>query len=189
EFDPEGELLASTSWDGRTRLWNPWSGASLLVAWGNMLGFRTRDGALGYKVGSHRYGLWRVERPSEYRLLPAPTGSRRDKGPRDIALSPDGLLIAAACIDGGLRIWNARSPKHRLDVPSNAIDSVRFLPSNDGILTTGSRGTKLWPLSRDTREGSDGHVSSRDGSLDRALSLASDRIEDSETGQGSGSVG
>jgi serine/threonine protein kinase len=70
-FHPEGGLLASHSWDGTLRLWEPWSGRELLQTPTRALVRFSDDGkwaGVGW-TGENKYHLWEITPSVEYRTF------------------------------------------------------------------------------------------------------------------------
>ena len=85
-FNHAGTLLATTSWDDTTRLWDPLSGAQVLRIAGSsyQLQFSADDQRLGYIVQGGQLGLLEVATHPEYRrLAPARENGRGGCGSTD----------------------------------------------------------------------------------------------------------
>jgi WD40 repeat protein len=69
----------------------------------------------------------------------------------DLAMSPDGSLIAVGCTDGNARIWDIsgekRVPRATLQhADDTVVRRLAFLPDNDRLITVGGDTVKLWSL-------------------------------------------
>jgi serine/threonine protein kinase/WD40 repeat protein/tetratricopeptide (TPR) repeat protein len=151
-FNRAGDLLASNSWDGTLRLWNPWTGKELLRTesyWG-ALQFSPDDRFLLENVGwSGVRHCWEVKTEREHRQLYTPAKDTLSWG--SVTFSPDGRLLAAECSDG-IRLWDVRSGKHVARLSPSLGDNVNFDAAGKGLITRGSVGDYRWPLSLDEDE-------------------------------------
>jgi WD40 repeat protein len=103
-FSPVANLLASSAFDGTTRLWDPVSGRPLLVALGSLLHFSPDGRLLAFHRGRRR-GVWEVADGRECSVLHhGRVGNRplwlHDKGPEMLHFSADNRLLASASGDG-----------------------------------------------------------------------------------------
>ena len=101
QFSHCGALLASSSWDGTLRIWDPASGRLLLQMFAEgPIRFRSDDRELSVGDENGRHLLLDVADARECRTLIAPTGGRSQG-----AFSSDGLM--AACGGrSGVRVWD-----------------------------------------------------------------------------------
>jgi serine/threonine protein kinase/WD40 repeat protein/tetratricopeptide (TPR) repeat protein len=144
-FNHAGDLLASTSWDGTLRLWDPWTAKELLrqegPIWGNLMGF-TPDDRFLWVSWANGWHWWQVRTSRELRTLHQPDNARRIGGG---IFSANGRLLVTEDA-GGFRLWDLA-----------ALRPLAFLPAGDGpacfertsnsLLTATTAGTFRWPLS------------------------------------------
>jgi eukaryotic-like serine/threonine-protein kinase len=144
-FSPGGDVLASYSWDGTTRLWDPASGQELVrtvsdyvkhqqfSADGRRLRFRTDLSPSGA-------GVWEVATGRDcFRAF----NDRRGAWGGDF--SPNGRLLALAHADG-VRLWDVATGEEVAVLPTGPPCSAFFHPDGRSLFTSGTRGALRWPL-------------------------------------------
>jgi serine/threonine protein kinase/WD40 repeat protein/tetratricopeptide (TPR) repeat protein len=149
-FSHAGDLLASNSWDGTIRLWDPWMGKELLRTEGDWGALRFSPDDRFLQVGvdwSNSRRCWEVFRAGrEYRQLFTPDAKTISLV--HIRFSPDGRFLAAECSDG-VRLWDVASGRHAAWLSPDRGPSFSFDPSGKYLLTRGSLGNYRWPLARE----------------------------------------
>ena len=103
-FVQTAHLLATTSWDGMTHLWDAASGELLVAAPGTVIGFAPDGRRLAYRSGG-KFGVWEIASGDECRTLHSGMLGDRSEGRKAstvtaAAFSPDGRLLATADGDG-----------------------------------------------------------------------------------------
>jgi WD40 repeat protein len=146
-FQPDGDLLASTSWDGTIRLWDPIRGRLILTLTGE---FRQWiPGVPNFAVGRGTE-MFVNEMPAgaewrsiDYRMLGDRAGAALF-GPARVSYSPDGQLLAMAVRPEGVRIVRVRDGAALAFLPIGVCDETLFMPGGD-LLTFNHLGLCRWP--------------------------------------------
>jgi WD40 repeat protein len=142
-FNHQGDVLASGSWDGSLRLWNPTSGKPLLTLAGDLVQF-SPDGRLllAMTPGKERLVAYEVAAGHEYRSL---SGHDGGKGPWGADISLDGRLMASAGVDG-IRLWDFLLGREVARLPCPEARSVLFTPDGKGLIASGSSDVFRWSI-------------------------------------------
>jgi WD40 repeat protein len=155
-FNRRGDLLASGSWDGSTRLWDGISGRELIKVPGTFLGWGPEGRSLvtahdsniifhevasGLECRTLRHGLIGNRTP------PLPNG------PWCVDFSSDGRLLASASVDG-VRIFRAADGAELAHLSIGHCESVMFQPDRGLFTYNRELGLASWPA----REGPGGVV-------------------------------
>jgi serine/threonine protein kinase/WD40 repeat protein len=151
-FNHAGEVLASSSWDGTTRLWDAVAGKLLVQAPGRLVHFSLDDRHLAF-TKDERIGVWEVADGRECRTLHhGQIGNRTPwpeyDGPWDVDFSPDGRLLASASGDG-TRLWDSSTSAEIAHLPVGNAGSAQFHPKGTSLLTYGHAGLFRWPIRPD----------------------------------------
>jgi len=158
-FAQSGYLLATTSWDGTTRLWDAVSGESLAVAPGNGLGsFSPDDRRMAFRDGV-KVGVWDLAVGTECRTLhPGMVGNRTERrddtgGVSWADVSPDGRLVATCW--HGVRLWEADTGRELAHLLAGQCETVLFHPDGQSLISFSLWGLYRWPIRPDPEQGRD----------------------------------
>ena len=144
-FDHAGDLLASSGWDGMTRLWDARLQRLLLSLPGGWIppGFAPDDRILAIGADVTEPALCDVASGRECQEL-GDAGFNSDwKG--GAQFSPDGRLLTTAGEDG-VRIWDLQTKRLVSHCSLRPSRSAAFLPDGSGLLTAGLAGVERWPI-------------------------------------------
>jgi serine/threonine protein kinase/WD40 repeat protein/tetratricopeptide (TPR) repeat protein len=160
QFSHTGYLLATTAFDGTTRLWDAVSGEPLVTARAELRGFSPDDRRLAFAIGdSGKFGIWDVAAGAECRTLhPAMLGNRSER--RDATgvlwadVSPDGWLVTT-CDGDGVRLWQADTGRELGYLKAGYCETVLFHPDGQSLISLGRWGLYRWPIRPHPERGSD----------------------------------
>ena len=135
-FNHAGTLLASASYDGVVRLWNPDTGRQLVGHRGSswQLQFSPDDRfLLGWQDINH-YGWLEVAFSQECRQLFVPRDSAESVYTTVPGFSADGRILAVGTYSHS-HFWDARSGKEIGSFPLKACDALIFPPDGRSLIT------------------------------------------------------
>jgi serine/threonine protein kinase/WD40 repeat protein len=157
-FAHAGYLLATTSWDGTTRLWDAVSGEALTTAPGEELGFSPADDQLAFFRGD-RLGVWNVAHDRECRTLHPGMLGNRTEGVRGRGwwimgadFSPDSRVLAIASL-AGVSLYATETGQELAHLDVGSCGTVLFHPSGQGLVTYSEQGLTHWPIRSDAAGG------------------------------------
>jgi WD40 repeat protein len=142
-FSRRGDVLASTGWDGTTRLWDPVNGTPLLRTSGFAAHFSRDDRRLANGKFGPDVNYWSFAPRREYFVLTH--DSQRTKI-RTVNVDPTGRLIGAATIRG-VCVWDLVTGKVAGVYPfDNSRGGVAYDPGGRQVITNGPLGLHAWPV-------------------------------------------
>jgi len=157
QFAHTGYLLATSSWDSTTRLWDAAAGVPLVTSPGGLLGFAPDDRRLAFVVGG-KIGAWDVATGAECRTLhPGMLGNRSARDATEVLwadVSPDDRLVATSDGDG-VRLWEADTGRELAHLKAGVCETVLFHPDGQSLISSGTWGLYRWPIRPDPECGPD----------------------------------
>jgi serine/threonine protein kinase/WD40 repeat protein len=147
-FQLGGDLLATSSWDGTTRLWDPIRGRLLVTLDGDFREWGDGGSSLiigrGHELTRHQIARGTERWTIDCRMLGDRAGAPL-YGPARVAFSPDGRLLAMALRPEGVRIARLSDGVGLALLPIGYCDEVLFMPNGD-VLTFNDLGLCRWPV-------------------------------------------
>jgi WD40 repeat protein len=145
-YSPDGEQLATASYDGTARIWDTSTGAQLRVLDAHTE--RVQD--VAYSADGSRIATASLDGTA--RLWDAATGAQvallRSRGPKiSVAISPDGRLVATGNYGGRAEIWDVarREPVHVLRGHHHPVTAIEFSPDGKLVAAANGDGTvEIW---------------------------------------------
>jgi small GTP-binding protein len=146
-FSPDGNTLASGSYDGTIKLWNAKNGKLIGSLQGRSKSVRSvafsPDGnTLAGGSSDNTIKLWNVKNGELIRSLEG-----HSDAVLSIAFSPDGNTLASGSSDNTIKLWNVKNGKliSSLQGYSYAVLSIAFSPDGNTLASGSSDNTtKLW---------------------------------------------
>ena len=156
-FSPDGQTLASGSWDETIRLWNINTGKLLKTLEGhesNVTSVTFSPDGQTLASGSWHSGRWgmddiiRLWNVNTGELIESFEGGGPDFSTESVAFSPDGRILASGGLGYQIFLWdtNTGKPLKTLRV-STDINNVAFSPDGQTLASGGSdKELRLWEL-------------------------------------------
>ncbi|TLD25037.1 hypothetical protein PspLS_06272 [Pyricularia sp. CBS 133598] len=164
-FSPNGQMIASASFDNTLRLWDAATGAHLQTLKGH------NDSVTSVAFSQNGQVIASASSDKTVRLWNAKTGAHRqileghDDSVRAVTFSANGQTVPSASFDNTLRLWDVATGAHRqtLKGHNDWVYTVAFSP-DDQIIASASKDDTIWlwdavtGAHRQSLEGHDGWV-------------------------------
>ncbi|MBE9044840.1 caspase family protein [Pleurocapsales cyanobacterium LEGE 10410] len=148
KYSPDGQLMASASWDKTIKLWDRSTGKlidTLKHEQGvNTIAFSSDSQILVTGSEDTTVKLWSLDNKPE--LIKTLTG--HTDSIKAVTVSPDGQLIASAGYDNTIKLWNITGELlQTIDAHNLAITSLAFTPDSKTLASGSWDNTiKLWQI-------------------------------------------
>lgn len=148
-YSPDGRRLATSSWDGTARMWDPATGSEFATLRGhvgdvNSVAFSPDGSLLATSGDDQTIRLWDTQTGLVRAVL---HGHRGEVG--SAVISPDGKTLATGGEDGAVLLWNVQTEKIVTTLAAHDRHIAELAFSNDGSLlatASGDRTAKVWDL-------------------------------------------
>lgn len=143
-FSPNGNLLASASFDSTVRIWNPADGSLIKVITGTgqqrCVAFSPDGSLLAAASGAN---IIRIFRTSDWTLVNTLTGHTDDIF--TCAFSPDGNTLASGGYDDTVKIWNVADGTLKYTFGGNGgnVYGLAFTPDGSKLAYTDGEGSTI----------------------------------------------
>ena len=152
-FSHDGELLATSGWEGTLRLWDARTGKQLFSTPSAVIGgpcFSADDRFLGVDVRDGKLGLWELACSREYQTF-AQTSLAAGQQFFNPSVHRNGRLLAAG-MWGGVGLWDLSNGRELGFLSLPGVGHICFEPSGS-LLTNGEAGLLRWPISAESLAG------------------------------------
>ncbi|MBD2543280.1 WD40 domain-containing protein [Planktothricoides raciborskii] len=148
-FSPDGQTLASGSWDDTVRLWDVATGQELRQLKGHTdyvksVSFSPDGQTLASGSGDKTVRLWDMATGQELRQLTGHTD-----GVRSVVFSPDGQTLASGSWDDTVRLWDVATGREvrQFQGHTGDVESVSFSPDGQTLASGSDDNTvRLWDV-------------------------------------------
>jgi RNA polymerase sigma factor (sigma-70 family) len=159
-YSPDGKWLASASYDGTVRIWEPRTGRQVHILRGHSreatgVSFSPDSKTLASCGRDHTIRLWDIASGKERQTRQGHTGAVIA-----LAVSRDGRRLVSAGFDRAVRLWDSKSGAEQCAVrgPGHEANFVALSPNGQIVAAAGDDVIQLWdtatarPLRRLTRQ-------------------------------------
>ncbi len=147
--DAQGDLIASTSYDGSSKIWDGATGRFLISSATRLaLGFTANGDAVLWQSGAGRFGYWPVARSRSFQNTRL--SQRRLYA---MSLSADARWLVTSDSDNW-RLWDVTARREVAFRHSPKAVTPIFRPNRRELLTLGPETLLRWPLQFDSADGS-----------------------------------
>jgi serine/threonine protein kinase/WD40 repeat protein len=146
EFNHAGTLLASSSLDGTTRLWDPFVGKQVFAGRGAgyHLKFSRHDQWLSFNsVADHTVVFWEMASNTVVRTLHK---HEQDFGPLQATSVTAGGQLVAQELQGELKLWHLNSGREMASLPLRDNEQAWLGDKTGNFYLRGPRGLIRWPV-------------------------------------------
>jgi WD40 repeat protein/serine/threonine protein kinase len=152
-YSPDGDRIATASWDGTAKVWDAINGQELLTLVGHTnriyeVNFSPDGTQLLTASEDQTAKVWDATSGLEIFTLSDHTGTIQG-----IAYSPDGKFIATGSWDHSAKVWDADNGQVLFTLPSDTeLTDVIFNPDGTRLAVSGNDGTTtIWDLTTEDR--------------------------------------
>jgi signal transduction histidine kinase/WD40 repeat protein len=146
-YHPDGNVIASTSWDQTSRFWDASDGQLLFKS---IAGFAHQFSADGRRLAFHKetfgLGVWDFEIPQVLQTIIAPL--KATTGLRWVDVHP-ALPLFTACDPEEFIVWNYENGKLLHREPFRLPFSIQFDQTGSRLFASGSEGLKVFDVQGD----------------------------------------
>ncbi len=145
-YTPDGSAIATSTWNGNTRIWNVLSGEKLFSCVGAVVRF-SKDGSR-VAMQAAKAGIFRFEGERLRKTISTADEKNEASQPVNVDVHPDNRWVALGS-KKGVRIGDLKSGTRLIDLPGPG--RVKFHPDGSYLLT-GWHSVVQWPIREEPDE-------------------------------------